>query len=287
MTALAPIQPQTSNALMPNSMESALRLAEMMATGKLVPNHLQKSPGDCLMVIEQAMRWGMSPFAVAQSTSVIQGRLMFEGKLVAAALLSSGILSSRIEYEFSGEGDRRAITASATIRGESKPRTAEIKLSEVKTTNGMWVKQPDQQLIYSVNRVWARRHAPEVMLGVYSPEEFEQPAQQTSEPYTAGPTIPGTSAPIEMPAMVEVSQEDVLRARVDKLIGALALCDTEVKLIAREANSKKLLAEIDEAGFDYLKSIAIDALAFARQRIMKPAAELEATADDLEMGTVG
>ena len=42
----------------------------------------------CLVVIEQAMRWGMSPFAVAQCTSSIGGKLMYEGKLVAAAVES-------------------------------------------------------------------------------------------------------------------------------------------------------------------------------------------------------
>ena len=79
-----------NTALTPTSMESAIKLAEMMARGKLVPSHLHNSPGDCLMVIEASMRWQMSPFAVAQCTSVIQGKLMFEGKLVAAALNASG-----------------------------------------------------------------------------------------------------------------------------------------------------------------------------------------------------
>ena len=39
----------------------------------------------------------------------------------------------------------------------------------------MWTKQPDQQLVYFATRAWARRHTPEVMLGVYSPEEFDTP----------------------------------------------------------------------------------------------------------------
>lgn len=161
------------SALVPTDATGAFRLAEMMSTGKLVPTHLQRSPGDCLMVIEQAMRWGMSPFAVAQCTSVIQGKLMFEGKLVAAAIQSCGILADRFNYEFTGEGDRRVVTVSATIKGETKPRTIELALKDAKTTNGMWTKQPDQQLVYAGTRVWGRRHTPEVMLGVYSPEEME------------------------------------------------------------------------------------------------------------------
>ena len=42
------------SALVPTDAGGAFKLAEMMATGKLVPVHLQRSPGDCLMVIEQA-----------------------------------------------------------------------------------------------------------------------------------------------------------------------------------------------------------------------------------------
>jgi hypothetical protein len=129
------------------------------------------------------MRWQMSPFAVAQCTSVIQGKLMFEGKLVAAALNASGILSSRLDYDFSGEGAQREVTVRGTLKGESKPREVTVFLADAKTTNSMWTKQPDQQLVYAGTRIWARRHAPEVMLGVYAPEEFDR-----AEPFN-GPTI--------------------------------------------------------------------------------------------------
>ena len=49
--------------------------------------------------------------------------------------------------------------------------------------------QPDQQLAYHGSRVWARRHAPELMLGVYSPEEFDEP--QPLRPSTEDPTQAG------------------------------------------------------------------------------------------------
>ena len=65
------------------------------------------------MVVEMAMRFGMSPFAVAQCTSVIQGKMMLEGKLVAAALHASGALKTRLDYVYAGEGDARAVTVSA------------------------------------------------------------------------------------------------------------------------------------------------------------------------------
>jgi hypothetical protein len=161
--------------LVPTSMNEAIRLAEIMAQGKMMPEHLQKSSGDCLMVVEQAMRWKMSPFAVAQATSSIKGKLMFSGALVAAALHTSGALSTRLSYEYSGDGSGRVVVISATLAGEDAPRSLDVALKDARTTNAMWDKQPDQQLAYHGARVWARRFCPEVMLGVYSQEEFDAP----------------------------------------------------------------------------------------------------------------
>ena len=171
-------------ALVPSNFEQALKLAEMMSRSELVPKHLQGKPADCFLVIEQSVRWGMSPFAAAQSTSVISGKLMFEGKLVLAVLNARGDFDERISFEYSGEGNARAVRVSGRLRGESAPRTVDVKLTDARTSNGMWVKQPDQQLAYHGARVWARRHLPELMLGVYSPEEWEQQPQGTQADVT-------------------------------------------------------------------------------------------------------
>jgi|GEM_PF-5495004 len=157
-------------------MQGAMKLAQAMASAKMVPNHLQGSPGDCLMVIEQAMRWQMSPFAVAQATAVVRGKMCFEGKLVAAAIQTSGVLEGRLNYDFEGEGQGRKVICSGLIRGEKKSRSVEVLLKDAKTDNQWWTKTPDQMLSYHSARVWARRHTPEVMLGVYAPEEFDAPS---------------------------------------------------------------------------------------------------------------
>lgn len=187
MNAIVTAAATSGSAMIPTDMGAALRLAEMMSTSRLVPAHLQKSPGDCLMVVELAMRFRMSPFAVAQCTSVIQGKMMLEGKLVAAAINTAGVLEDRLAYDFSGANDTRAVTVRGTMRGEAEPREMMVTLKEAKTSNPLWTKQPDQQLVYFATRAWARRHAPEVMLGVYSPEEF--PSDIPARDSFAGPTI--------------------------------------------------------------------------------------------------
>jgi hypothetical protein len=180
------------NPMIPTTMDGAVRLAKAMSDAKMLPDHLRGSPGDCLMVVEQAMRWNMSPFAVAQCTSSVKGKLMFEGKLVAAAIEESGAIIGLIDYQFSGEGENRRVTVSATRKGETEPKTVEVVLKNVATNNEIWKKQPDQQLCYSGVRVWGRRWTPGVMLGVYSDEEYETTSKERD--YFNGETIDGTAS---------------------------------------------------------------------------------------------
>ena len=173
--------------LMPSDMDQAIRLAKAMSSAKMLPKHLQDDVGTCLMIVEQAMRWGMSPFAVAQCTSSIGGKLMFEGKLVAAAVEASGVIEGHFDYDYDGEGDDRRLTISARRKGEAKDRQLTIKLRDVRTSNEHWKKQPDQMLAYSGARSWARRYTPAVLLGVYAPEEFDKGGKPVDS--FDGPTI--------------------------------------------------------------------------------------------------
>lgn len=197
MNAVVQLEPRAAVAerapttLQVQNFDQAIKLAQMMSEAQLVPVHLQKKPADCLLIVEQSARWNMSPFAVAQATSVISGKLMFEGKLVTAALNGSGALSGRLRFDIEGEGDGLLCIASATIRGEQQARTVAVKIKDVRTGNKMWQSQPEQQLCYSAARVWGRRHLPEVMLGVYSPEE------DFGEDLPTGQQ--GTAAKIEQP----------------------------------------------------------------------------------------
>jgi hypothetical protein len=174
-------------------MEQAMSLATMMAKAGFLARELQ-TQGGALFVIEQAMRWNMSPFAVAMETSFIQGKPMFSGKIVSAAVTSSGAIMGRLSYEYAGAGETRQVTVSGIVRGEDEPRSVVVILKDARTGNKVWNTQPDQQLAYHGARVWARRHTPEVMLGVLAPEEMEEAPAPL--PPTHGPTITGHAAPM-------------------------------------------------------------------------------------------
>jgi len=213
-----------SNALIPQNMDQAVKLAEMMAKGKMMPEHLRGSPGDCLMVIEQAMRWQMSPFAVAQCTSSIKGKLMFEGKLVAAAIEASGAIIGSFDYTFHGEKDQRKIIVSATRRGETVPRTVDVWWKDAKTTNDVWARQPDQQLVYHGTRVWGRRWTPGVILGVYSREEFNA----AGEPFE-GTTIEAHAEPAPPAPTTEKTPQQKFTEWLAKFKAEADTCGTQAE----------------------------------------------------------
>src|SRR5262245_2312061 len=165
------VAPQEAAGLIPASMREAMDLAQMMAKSTVVPTAFRGKPADCLLVIMQAVRWQMDPFAVIQECSMIRDKLFYSGKLVAAVINTRGRFSRKLTYSYTSSGDNRTITVSGHLQGEQEPRTVQVRFGDAKTENKAWQTQPEQQLMYHGVRVWGRRHLPQLMLGVFSPEE--------------------------------------------------------------------------------------------------------------------
>src|SRR6266404_596881 len=171
------------------SMDSMLRIADLMASGRsTVPAHLQKNPADCMAVVMQSMQWGMNPFAVAQKTHIGNGQLGYEAQLVNAVLQSSNSIDGRFHYEYNGDGANMECRVGAVIHGE-KDITWGLWLasSAVTTKNSpLWKTNPKQQIGYLQVKNWARLFCPGAILGVYTPDEFEQSTQATAQSRNMG-----------------------------------------------------------------------------------------------------
>jgi hypothetical protein len=169
----------------PQSLMQLQQFAQVMSEGVVaIPQHLRGKPADCLAVTMQAAQWGMNPYAVAQKTHIVNGALGYEAQLVNAVVSSSALLSSRIDYSWSGDwtkcsgkNDKSAdltVTVSAVLKGESEPRELTISMAQAGVRNSpLWEQDPKQQLAYLCTKRWARLHAPDVLLGVYTPDELD------------------------------------------------------------------------------------------------------------------
>ncbi|HBX7797634.1 RecT family recombinase [Klebsiella pneumoniae] len=172
----------------PEGMDRLVRFATLMADSKAtVPAHLAGKPADCLAVTMQAAQWGMNPFAVAQKTHVVNGTLGYEAQLVNAVVSSSNLLATRLNYKWDGDWSKVSgktdkspsltVTVWATLKGESEPRTLTISMAQAGVRNSpLWEQDPRQQLAYLCVKRWARLHAPDVLLGVYTPDELQETA---------------------------------------------------------------------------------------------------------------
>lgn len=169
--------------------EHMQRIANVMAHSNLVPDALCKTKdGDrmvalepeeiisnCFLVVNQAVRWGMDPFAVAQCVSVVHNKLCYEGKLISAIIDAK--LGIRLKFEWDEKpGDSLGITVIGKFDDEDEPRTVKGTVADWKTTGAgsPWTpKQSRKMLAYRGAREWARLHCPSLMLGVYSDDELE------------------------------------------------------------------------------------------------------------------
>lgn len=168
------------------------RVAKMMAKANLVPAHLRgdEKIADCFLVAAQAFRWRMDPFSVAQHTFVTSGKLGYEGKLIAGLINASGKLETNLRPVYSGDGQGRKVVIVGRIRGEPEDRTIDGTVAGWKTSNEKWQSMPDQMLFYRGAREWARRHMPEVMLGISAEEEVVEMERAPEGGYIAAPKAP-------------------------------------------------------------------------------------------------
>lgn len=187
------------------AMDRLYKLASTMAQGvATVPKHLQGNVADCFAVCTQAHLWSMNPFAVAQKTHISQsGALGYEAQLVNAAITTLAPIQQRPDYEFLGdwskilgkveerEGksggkyfgatwkkvdeDGLGVIVRCTLKGESAPREVQVMLTQAYPRfSTQWATDPQQQICYLAIRKWARRFTPDVLLGVYTPEELSE-----------------------------------------------------------------------------------------------------------------
>lgn len=188
-----------------DGMQAMQKMAELMSTATVtIPKHLVNKPGDCLAIVMQAAQWEMNPYAVAQKTHLTQGgALGYEAQLINAVVITRAPIQKRPEFKFVGDWSKilgkvkeergqsggkyyvaawdkadeagLGVECSVLFNGETEPRRVEVLLSQCwPRFSTQWATDPQQQITYAAVRKLGRRYAPDVILGVYTPEELEE-----------------------------------------------------------------------------------------------------------------
>lgn len=192
------------------AMDQMMRLADLMATARCtIPDEFRGKPGDCLAIVMQAVQWRMNPFSLAQKTFFVSGKIGYEAQLVNAVITSMAPTQDRLHYDWYGPWEKilgkfveresktgkdkhghpskykvpgwtqadevgLGVKVWATLKGEAAPRELSLLMSQAITRNStLWAEDPRQQLAYLASKRWARLYCPDVLLGVYTPDELE------------------------------------------------------------------------------------------------------------------
>ncbi|WP_379069191.1 recombinase RecT [Mesorhizobium sp. UC22_110] len=159
----------------PQNLGEVVRFAEVMCRADIaLPKHLRGNAGACMAVALQAMEWNLSPFAVASKSYAVNGAIAYEAQLIAAVVNTRSGIQGRLKYFFEGEGSELTCRVVGILDGEECEYTSPTIGSITTKNSPLWKSDPQQQLGYFSARSWARRHCPEVILGVYDREEVEQ-----------------------------------------------------------------------------------------------------------------
>jgi hypothetical protein len=159
--------------IMPDRLGDMIEFAQVMCKADVaIPKHLRGNPGACLAVAMRARAWRMDPFAVATKTYAVNDILAYESQLVTSVINRHAPIKGRLVPRYVGAGaDRQCILEPETHDGQLLPYESP-KVKDIGVKNSpLWKNDPDQQLFYSSARAWSRRYFPELLLGVYDPEE--------------------------------------------------------------------------------------------------------------------
>lgn len=221
------------------------RLAQMMASGACtVPKHLQGNTGDCFAIVGQSLRWGMDPYAVAQKTHLVNGTLGYEAQLVIAVINNRAPIVDRLKFEYFGDwskvknkddkSDDVGVTCRATFKGDDHPTELSLTMAQVGHVRNspLWAADPRQQLAYLAAKRFSRLHCPDVILGVYTPDELETRSNDVPRNVTPKAANAGASALLNrVKANTVTEQAPVIEYYdVDELLNTIEQI-TEIKQI--------------------------------------------------------
>lgn len=208
----------------------------LMHSTLLNPSVRGDSPQACfsnlMLVFDLSDRWKLPALSIAQCISIVHGKVVYEGKLIAAMLTAS--LGVRLHYHYTGErgtdgyrifvADRDWADLSeedlAQVAPDRYPRGWRVIDGSVadwktygkdgRTPNPAWVGAAQRnQLSYRGSREWTRLFEPAQLLGVYGDDELDDMQIRMERARDVTPVVPGLSSGFTRPAKADADKPTI------------------------------------------------------------------------------
>lgn len=199
----------------PSSLAEADKLAQRLAASNLVPDALKGKPGDILIILMLGHELGLAPMQALRSVVVINGKPIVSADLAVSLvkkhtscsffrLVSTDDSQATYETERKGEGRTKMIW------------TMQQAVAAGLAGRGPWKAHPAAMLRARASLALARAVYPDVLLGVYSPDEAEEmkPGSTIHGQLETTATL-GAAQVVESPPLAIVAQSVVEKPKAE------------------------------------------------------------------------
>lgn len=233
--------------VVPGSLAEVKELASHLAQARTLPEALQKSPADIMALVMTGAELGLAPM---QS---LRGLVLIKGKPTLSADAMGALVKSRrdvCQYLMLRHSDERKATYEARRVGDPESTTLSFTIEDAQRAGlaggDNWRKFPAAMLRARALSAICRAVFPDLLLGVYDPDELDAPAPVAqARPVvdavaTAVPVTPPVKAPASPPRRQLVVESDPLSAEVEALRGAIEAAKATGDLLALTSRLKAL-----------------------------------------------
>lgn len=182
----------------PKTLSEAKELSTMLAGARTIPEALQKSPADVMAIVMAGAELGLAPM------QAIRALVLIKGKPTLSADAMGALVKSRrdvCQYLVVKHSDGQRATYETQRIGDPSPTTMGFTIEEAKVAglNGdNWRKFPAAMLRARALSAICRAVYPDLLLGVYDPEEL------SDVPQAIAPAVPRPTPPNVVDSTVTV-----------------------------------------------------------------------------------
>jgi hypothetical protein len=170
--------------------EHIWRVAKAFSCSRMVPQHFQGKPEDCMVALMMAQQLEVNPLLALQNLQVVNGRAGFSASFAIGLANQRGPFAGPITWTNEGHGDDLVVVAHAVVKATREEVSVPVSMATAKAEG--WVKNPKyrsmpEQMLRYRSAVWLiRLHCPEVLLGLSTDEEIwtqnQNPSSRGAKP---------------------------------------------------------------------------------------------------------
>jgi hypothetical protein len=229
-------------AIIPRSLPEVQSLAEVLAKSDLLPAALKGKVPDVIVQILAGQELGLAPMASIRGVHVVDGKPILSADTMVALVRGSGLC----EYFICVEDTSTLQTYETKRNGDPQPQRMTFTMDDAKRAavhmKDNWRLYPRSMLKARAKAMLARDVYPDVLAGVYDPDEIQVPASHPPTPVVREPVPAETIEDAEIVDVPELATIDACETvdQLKALSKSLAALKGPAKQIARERYSARL-----------------------------------------------